>query len=329
MLNAVDDCGFPVDPAPGLHALCPECRHEVQSKVGRIVIPHFAHLAGQKECEEWEPESHWHRSWKLKVPRENREVVLQSRPEGMERIGDILPRVVESFPTVVKQGLAKTHRADIVTWDGMILELQKSNLAPETIEAREEFYRYAPLPIHLRRESEDYMAWLFDVEEPYQYDRLLLRPGKNGPQDPYRTFRWKHARKHIAFTTVPTYLDLGILAGPLSIFELRKLHTTSPVGGYGFLIDREKFIQQVVWPEGFSHLPLPTDRNCPDHPTYPLVRKGLADFCRRGRHYPDRPGRKVEQASVLERPEGCPLCGVAWSTPWPGKPRRCLRGHSE
>lgn len=286
MLNAIDESGLPVDPAPKLHALCPLCKHEVQSKVGRIVIPHFAHLPGVKDCEGWEPESHWHREWKTKVPRENREVVLRPREDGLERINSILPRVIENLPQEVQRRLRQeAHRADIVTWDGMILELQQSHLAPETIEAREQFYRYAPVPIHLSGDAEDYMAWLFDVEEPYQYDRLLLRPGKNGPEDPYRTFRWKHARKHIAFTTVSTYLDLGRLAGPRSIFELRKLHTTAPVGGYGFLIDREEFIQRVVWPKDFTRLPPLAGRNCPDHPTYPLVQKGSADWCRRGQHF--------------------------------------------
>lgn len=302
MLNAIDRRGLPVDPTPGLHALCGLCNGEVQSKVGSIVIPHFAHMPGHgQDCAqwEWEPESHWHRWWKSRVPRENREIVFRPSSWGGERILDTLPRVIggELIPEADRQKMADilrrhpaqsqlgpARRADLVTWEGMILELQNSRLSPEEIQAREEFYRTVQLPPRLRGEAKEYMSWLFNVESAAQDNRLTLQPGSSGAHNPFRYLRWKHVRKHIAFAAVPTYLDLGILERPRSIFELRELDPDFGTG-HGVLLDREEFIQRVIWPRDYVRLPPLAGRNCPDHPTYPLVQKESGDWCRRGQHY--------------------------------------------
>jgi hypothetical protein len=38
--------------------------------------------------------------------------------------------------------------------------------------------------------------------------------------------------------------------------------------------------------EQLAGLPKPTGENCPEHPTFQLVRKREGEFCRFGQHYP-------------------------------------------
>jgi hypothetical protein len=99
-----------VEASPGLAGTCPSCGQPCRPRCGQINIHHWAHHA-RGDCDPWsEPESEWHRGWKLAVPPERREVVIGP------------------------------HRADVVTAAGGVVELQHSAISPEVIEAREQFY---------------------------------------------------------------------------------------------------------------------------------------------------------------------------------------------
>jgi Competence protein CoiA-like family len=99
-----------VEAAKGLQGTCPLCGEPVRPKCGSIVVHHWAHHA-RADCDPWaEPESEWHRGWKLAVPADRREVVIGP------------------------------HRADVVTASGGVVELQHSAISPAVIEAREQFY---------------------------------------------------------------------------------------------------------------------------------------------------------------------------------------------
>lgn len=99
-----------VEATPRARARCPLCAAEVTAKCGRLVAPHWAHVA-REDCDEWaEADSAWHRAWQDCVPAGNREVVLGR------------------------------HRADILTPTGTVVELQHSSIPTEQIIAREEFY---------------------------------------------------------------------------------------------------------------------------------------------------------------------------------------------
>lgn len=99
-----------VEASPGLTGTCPSCGHPCRPKCGQINVHHWAHHA-RADCDPWsEPESDWHRKWKLAVPAARREVV----------IGE--------------------HRADVVTASGGVVELQHSAISPAVIEEREQFY---------------------------------------------------------------------------------------------------------------------------------------------------------------------------------------------
>jgi len=101
--------------ATGQRADCPGCGNEVLSKCGEINIHHWAHLSGV-DCDLWsEPETPWHRDWKNRFPEEWREVFIRGDSDSW-------------------------HRADVAIPGGPVIEFQHSNLNPEEIRKREDFY---------------------------------------------------------------------------------------------------------------------------------------------------------------------------------------------
>lgn len=109
MQFALDPSGTTIQASKGADAVCPQCKSKVIPKCGEIVIHHWAHEAN--DCDPWwEPESHWHRSWKALLPKERVEVTRGH------------------------------HRADIVRTDGTVVELQHSSISVPEIQERESFY---------------------------------------------------------------------------------------------------------------------------------------------------------------------------------------------
>jgi hypothetical protein len=133
----------------------------------------------------------------------------------------------ESVPSrraeVTKKRGGETHRADLVLSGGTVVELQHSSISPEEIADREAFY--------------DSMVWLFDIREfspPCDGDPRFIPREKDG----YHSFRWKHPRKHIAYTSAPTYLDMGP-----RIMRLKDMHPDAPCGGWGEIESRAVFVE--------------------------------------------------------------------------------------
>jgi hypothetical protein len=108
------------------------------------------------DCDEWyEPETDWHRFWKSLVPKEWCEQVIKKNGE--------------------------IHRADILTPDGLVIELQHSSISPDEIEDREEFY--------------ENMVWLFDCR------------GKTFEKWRGSWSKMKYPKKHIAYCNKPVFLQ--------------------------------------------------------------------------------------------------------------------------
>ncbi len=113
MLFAILD-NSKVEPIPNTTAKCPLCGKNVLSKCGDIMVWHWAHLKG-KSCDSWyEPETHWHRNWKLTFGKENCEIKIAKD--------------------------SSWHIADVYTKEKVVLELQNSPIQKKTIEQREVFY---------------------------------------------------------------------------------------------------------------------------------------------------------------------------------------------
>ena len=135
MMYAADSSGTKMEALKGRRAFCPYCKGEVIAKCGEIKKWHWSHTLEAK-CDSWaEPETDWHLYWKSLVPKENAEVVISN--DGI------------------------THRADILTDDGCVVELQHSPLLLEDLRNRESFYCK--------------MIWLFDIRRAYTRLRWITR----------------------------------------------------------------------------------------------------------------------------------------------------------
>ena len=99
---------------PGAEATCPMCGEPVKAFCGEIQAWHWRH-EHTRDCDSWgDPETKWHRAWKETVRPAYREVTIR--------------------------GAQATHRADMRTADGLVIELQHSSISSEEIRAREAFY---------------------------------------------------------------------------------------------------------------------------------------------------------------------------------------------
>jgi len=106
--------GEKVEAKPGTTGVCPLCDRSVFSKCGEINVWHWAHHRDQS-CDNWyEPETEWHKNWKLAFGKELSEIVIS------------------------KEGVR--HIADIQTKENVIIELQNSTIQIDVIRRRERFY---------------------------------------------------------------------------------------------------------------------------------------------------------------------------------------------
>jgi competence protein CoiA len=195
---------------PGLTGLCGLCDGPVIPKCGQINVWHWAHRSA--ECDRWaEPMTQWHVDWQDHFPLDACEVT----------IGD--------------------HRADVLSPTGIVIEFQHSALSADEIRERESHYGQ--------------MLWVFDAIGAYNDDRLNLRKrpaiqprgapirrveSPYGPDDNYRSFRWKYPRRSILACRRPVFLDLG----DGNLLELKKMHPNAPYGGWGLLVSKDTFLER-------------------------------------------------------------------------------------
>lgn len=222
MLYALVD-GSKSKAMPGLHGLCPDCKAMMIAKCGEINVWHWAHES-MNSCQS-AMESDWHRFWKECAASWRCEVPIEN------------------------------HRADIIACNGQIIELQHSQLPPEIVREREEFYRD--------------MLWLIDASQFINniiFDRKL-----NG-----FSFRWRHSRKWMKNITRDLVFDFGvypeillkdysfhetIYCGPdigettrtgstaiqfsdSNLFWVKYFYDDS-CDGYGYWINRDKFMSML------------------------------------------------------------------------------------
>lgn len=103
-----------IEATPKALAKCPLCEKDVFAKCGEINIWHWAHHKDES-CDSWyEPETLWHKNWKLVFGKDNSEVIIKH--DGIRHIADI------------------NSKSDVV------IELQNSPIQKQIIRKREEFY---------------------------------------------------------------------------------------------------------------------------------------------------------------------------------------------
>lgn len=113
------------------------------------------------------------------------------------------------------------HRADIRLKNGIVIEFQHSPLSIDEIEKRENFYGG--------------VIWVID-SSPF-FDNFEVYNADSGQ---YNTFRWKHPRRSWCAAGAPIMIDFED-----ELFEIRKLHNDSRVGGWGYLRKKNQFIELI------------------------------------------------------------------------------------
>lgn len=149
MIYAQGADGSRLSAAPHGQGHCPQCGEGLTPHCGAIKVWHWAHRT-RPDCDQWtEPESEWHLRWKAYFATLDADVEVTMRRNG------------------------EWHRADIVTTEQQVIELQHGSLSPQEAAARERFYGKN-------------MLWLIDMTDPERWERVHW--GKRG-------FWWKHGAR--------------------------------------------------------------------------------------------------------------------------------------
>lgn len=125
-----------------------------------------------------------------------------------------------------------SHRADIVTPKGTIVELQHGSLAVDDALERERHYKK--------------MVWLLDgtqwgLDEWGYPDRFSVAR-KGG----YWTFRWKWCWRWVLSLDKPVFVDRG----DFGIFQIRKIYGPERAAGWGLLHKRQWFVDVITGESG-------------------------------------------------------------------------------
>ncbi|MCF1751386.1 competence protein CoiA [Mariniradius sediminis] len=210
-----------IEATPGARGTCPICNGKLLSKCGAVIVWHWAHFKDEN-CDSWyEPESFWHKHWKMTFGKENAEI-------GIEKEG-------------------KRHIADIRTVQNVIIELQNSPISMPVIKEREDFYGERMLwlingedfkknlSVKDYWEDEDYLELKSLPRPPVRWVRRSeeIKKEANG-----EFFYWKSPRKSWANVQRHLFIDFG----EDSLFLVQGGMGTSQIRGV--YISKEKFIRK-------------------------------------------------------------------------------------
>lgn len=197
------------EPSPKSFGTCPLCNGKVHSKCGEINEWHWAHYKGEN-CDPWyEPESSWHLDWKNTFGKECAE------------------------QSIKKNGVL--HRADILTKEGVVIELQNSPIPINVIYEREDFYGEKMLwvvnGIHFKDKFH-----IHELDGSYNRWSSVHNQSKN--LNGKKGFEWKHARKSWAEVNRPVFID----------FDTETLfwayHGMGTKKGLGIFVSKQDFINK-------------------------------------------------------------------------------------
>ena len=232
MLFAILD-GEKVEPIPNTHAECPSCGEKVFSKCGEIKAWHWTHFK-KKDCDSWhEPETNWHRNWKLTFGKEVSEI------------------------KIVK--VDRWHRADVLTKEKVVIELQNSPIQKNIIREREEFYGERMIWIINGIKFKD-KFYIKDGDNEFGWWGLKHNNCKH--LDGMKMFKWEYPRRSWEDTQRHIFIDFH----DESLFWVCEGMGTSY--GEGKYVSKQEFITKYG---GDFNMYLSLFRNC----TLKLKRKNL------------------------------------------------------
>lgn len=210
--------GEKAEATPTTTGTCPVCERPVFSKCGEINVWHWAHQKDEG-CDSWyEPETEWHKNWKLAFGKDNCEIVIS------------------------KEGTR--HIADIFTKEGVVIELQNSPIQKPIIRKRENFYGERMIwvingkPFKKKFSYQRTHSFLLDEDEEY-YQRYnpFAKRHSDSRKDEYN-FQWSWCRRTWADVKRHVFIDFG----DENLFWAKEGMGTS--SGIGKLIRKEKFIKK-------------------------------------------------------------------------------------
>jgi competence CoiA-like predicted nuclease len=217
--------GEKVEAVPKTTGTCPLCERTVFSKCGEINVWHWAHRKDES-CDSWyEPETEWHKNWKLTFGKDNCEIVIS------------------------KDGIR--HIADIFTNDSVVIELQNSPIQKPIIRRRENFYGERMLWVingkHFKHNFLIHSSRLDNDEEYYrrhnyfhsQYGTVDKDTGEIiSPPKKEFSFSWSRCRKSWSEVERHVFVDFG---------DENLFWVTSGMGtgyGRGRQISKENFLRK-------------------------------------------------------------------------------------
>lgn len=211
--------GEKCEATPQSSGRCPLCQEKVFSKCGDIKNWHWAHH-NSKSCDSWyEPETEWHKNWKLIFGKDNCEIVIS------------------------KDGVR--HIADIVTKKSVVIELQNSPIQKNIIRRRENFYGERMIWVVNGIQFKDNF-WIYSSNFDYEknYIRTLhgivdIATGEIVSSSNYEvTFSWSWARQSWNDVQRPVFIDFG----DENLFWVKSGMGTR--SGSGIQISKEDFIKK-------------------------------------------------------------------------------------
>lgn len=208
-----------VEAKPKTIGVCPLCERTVFSKCGELNVWHWAHHKDES-CDSWyEPETEWHKNWKLIFGKENCEIIIS------------------------KDGVR--HIADIRTKENVIIELQNSPIPKPIIRKRENFYGERMIWVingkHFKGNFNIYSSRLDEDEEHFRlYNPLSRQYGiveKNSHKKEVH-FSWNWARKSWCDVQSNVFIDFG----DGNLFWVKGGMGTSC--GKGWQISKDSFVRK-------------------------------------------------------------------------------------
>jgi competence CoiA-like predicted nuclease len=124
MLFALDNNKVKTGPSPKANGTCIVCREVMVAKCGEKMVWHWAHKAGSNNCDLWyETITDWHIKWLEVFPEESREVAI------------------------TKENYSEKHVIDILTRNGVKIDLQSTKITVQEFDCRFAFVCHAKLLI--------------------------------------------------------------------------------------------------------------------------------------------------------------------------------------
>lgn len=218
MLFALVD-GVKHEATPKSRGKCPLCQQEVLSKCGEIKVWHWAHYKDES-CDSWyEPETEWHKNWKLIFGKDNCEIVISKN--GTRHIGDVL------------------------TKGNVIIELQNSPIQKSVIRSREIFFGEKMIWVVNGKHFKDNF-WI--PPSRFYFDKNYLRTSSGfinkttGETVPFSqskvNFTWSWARQSWKEVQRPLFIDFG----DENLFWVKK--GMGMKNGNGIHVNKKKFIKK-------------------------------------------------------------------------------------